>query len=105
MSAAAEGNEASNTTAARPALSPTYNLIGVALAAGGAIAFSVRPILVKLAYEDMSDPVPLLALRMIFSLPFLAGAALLHRRSSAPAVPIRRRDALALAGLGFIGYY
>jgi drug/metabolite transporter (DMT)-like permease len=105
MSTAAEGNEASNTTAARPTLSPTYNLIGVALAAGGAIAFSLRPILVKLAYEDMSDPVTLLALRMIFSLPFLAVAALLHRHSSAPAVPITRRDALALAGLGFIGYY
>jgi drug/metabolite transporter (DMT)-like permease len=29
----------------------------------------------------------------------------LHRRSSTPSAPLTRRDALALAGLGFIGYY
>jgi drug/metabolite transporter (DMT)-like permease len=105
MGAATKREEAGNTAAAKPSLSPTHNLIGVALAAAGAIAFSLRAIFVKLAYEDMSDPVTLLALRMIFSLPFLAVAAALHRRSSATAAPITRRDALALAALGFIGYY
>jgi len=105
MSTAAERDETSDAAAVKPTLSPTYNLIGVALAAAGAVAFSLRPILVKLAYEDMSDPVTLLALRMIFSLPLLAIAMALHSRSSAAATPITRRDALALAGLGFIGYY
>jgi drug/metabolite transporter (DMT)-like permease len=85
--------------------SATYNLVGVALAAGGAIAFSLRAIFVKLAYRDMSDPVTLLALRMIFSLPFLAIAASLYLRSTTTQAPLTRRDVLALAGLGFIGYY
>jgi len=105
MSVATEREETGNTAAAKPSLSPTHNLIGVALAAVGAIAFSLRAIFVKLAYEDMSDPVTLLALRMIFSLPFLAAAAALYRRAPATAAPIARRDALALAALGFIGYY
>src|SRR5215510_2135405 len=55
------------TAAGSGAKSATYHLVGVALAASGAIAFSLRAIFVKLAYEDMSDPVTLLALRMIFS--------------------------------------
>src|ERR1700759_5682503 len=38
----------------------TYNMIGVLLAAAGAVAFSLRAIFVNLAYEDMSDPVTLL---------------------------------------------
>src|ERR1700748_567694 len=109
MGEAAKSNEAQTTIAAEPARKPaqaaTYNLFGVALAAGGAIAFSLRAIFVKLAYQDMSDPVTLLALRMIFSLPFLAIAASLYLRSAATQAPITRRDVLALAGLGFIGYY
>jgi drug/metabolite transporter (DMT)-like permease len=91
--------------AAETASSTSYNLIGVALAALGAVAFSLRAIFVKLAYQDMSDPVTLLALRMIFSLPFLVLAAGLHRRTATAAAPITRRDAIALAALGFIGYY
>src|ERR1700748_2913812 len=110
MGEAAKSNEAQTTIAAEPARKPaqaaTYNLFGVALAAAGAIAFSLRAIFVKLAYEDMSDPVTLLALRMIFSLPFLLIAASLYlRRSATNQAPITRRDVLPLAGLGFIGYY
>jgi drug/metabolite transporter (DMT)-like permease len=104
-STAAEPDEAGATAPAKPAVSSTYHLVGVALAAAGAIAFSLRPILVKLAYEDMSDPVTLLALRMIFSLPFLAIAMALYRRSAATPAPLTKRDALALIALGFVGYY
>ncbi|MBR0824372.1 EamA family transporter [Bradyrhizobium manausense] len=110
MTAATDHEEApaSAETATRPT-SASYSLVGVALAAIAAVAFSLRAIFVKLAYEDMSDPVTLLALRMIFSLPFLAVAAVIHRRS-APArtsltAPLTRRDALALTALGFVGYY
>jgi drug/metabolite transporter (DMT)-like permease len=101
----AEKQDADDAPSTTRTVSAAYNLIGVALAAVAAIAFSLRAIFVKLAYEDMSDPVTLLALRMIFSLPFLAVAAAIHRRSSASPAPITRRDALALAALGFIGYY
>jgi drug/metabolite transporter (DMT)-like permease len=87
--------------------STAHNMIGVLLAVVAAVAFSLRAIFVKLAYEDMSDPVTLLALRMIFSLPFFVVAAALHSRSSVrqrlPA--ITSRDALLLAALGFVGYY
>jgi hypothetical protein len=67
MGEAAESDDAKTMIAAgpmqKPAQAATYNLVGVALAAAGAIAFSLRAIFVKLAYEDMSDPVTLLALQ------------------------------------------
>lgn len=87
--------------------SATHYFVGVVLAAVAAVAFSLRAIFVKLAYEDMSDPVTLLALRMTFSLPFFVLAALLHRRSAAgrASLPFTGRDAVLLAGLGFVGYY
>lgn len=88
-------------------VSKTHNIVGVSLAAIGAVAFSIRPIFVKLAYEDMSDPVTLLALRMIFSLPFFVIALVLYRGpSGSQKLPsITARDALSLAALGFVGYY
>jgi uncharacterized membrane protein len=88
-------------------VSSTYNMIGVLLAAAGAVAFSLRTIFVKLAYQDMSDPATLLALRMMFSLPFFVIAIWLHRRHAADRSRLRitGRDALLLTGLGFIGYY
>jgi drug/metabolite transporter (DMT)-like permease len=88
-------------------VSSTYNMIGVLLAAAGAVAFSLRAIFVKLAYEDMSDPATLLALRMMFSLPFFVVAIWLQRRHAAGRGRPRMtgRDVLILTGLGFIGYY
>jgi len=85
----------------------TAHIIGVLLAAAAAVAFSQRAVFVKLAYEDMSDPVTLLALRMMVSLPFLVVAAAWHHKSaSGQALPaITSRDALRLAALGFVGYY
>jgi drug/metabolite transporter (DMT)-like permease len=90
-----------------PTTATAYNTIGVLLAIVAAVAFSLRAIFVKLAYEDMSDPVTLLALRMTFSLPIFIVAVVLHNRSSIgrslPAITLR--DALLLAALGFVGYY
>jgi drug/metabolite transporter (DMT)-like permease len=99
--------EAPSPSAPQTNVSGTHNIVGVSLAAIGAVAFSIRPIFVKLAYEDMSDPVALLALRMIFSLPFFILALALYRGPSSgqKLPPIAARDALALAGLGFVGYY
>src|SRR4051812_25335267 len=92
---------------ARPAASTSGHIIGASLAAVAAVAFSLRAVFVKLAYEDMSDPVTLLALRMIFSLPlFVAAAALHHRsRSHQKLQSITSRDAWLLLALGFVGYY
>jgi drug/metabolite transporter (DMT)-like permease len=82
---------------------PGDRLVGVGLAVAGVFCFSLRPVLIKLAYAYMSDPITLLALRMLFSLPFFAVAAIWQRREA--RAPIAWRDRLAILGLGFLGYY
>ncbi len=81
-----------------------HPIVGVALAAGGVMCFSLRPVLIKLAYAYVTDPVTLLALRMLFSLPFFVVAALWLGRTKQQA-PVSARDSLAILGLGFAGYY
>jgi drug/metabolite transporter (DMT)-like permease len=76
--------------------------IGVACAIAGALAFSAKPIIVKLAYQYHVDVMTLLALRMLFSLPFFLAMAFW---AGAPPGLLTRRDWLAILGLGFIGYY
>jgi len=71
---------------------------------GGVIAFSFRPILIKLAYGYARDPVTLIALRMVFALPFFLAVAVWQRRAGA-ATPISRRDWWGILFLGFLGYY
>jgi drug/metabolite transporter (DMT)-like permease len=80
----------------------SYRAVGIALAVAGVIAFSFRPILIKLAYGYVRDPVTLIALRMVFSAPFFLAAALWPRGARAP---ISRRDWWAIVFLGFLGYY
>jgi drug/metabolite transporter (DMT)-like permease len=82
----------------------SYRAIGVAMAIAGVVCFSLRPVLIKLAYGYVVDPITLLALRMIFSLPFFLAAAAWVGRDAARA-PIARRDAWAILVLGFVGYY
>jgi drug/metabolite transporter (DMT)-like permease len=77
---------------------------GVVLALVGVVAFSVRPVLIKLAYAYVTDPVTLIALRMVFSLPFFVAAAVWLRRDTARAA-LTRRDWQAVFLLGFLGYY
>ncbi len=82
----------------------TYRLVGVALAVAGVMAFAMRPIFIRMAYVYVTDPVTLLALRMIFALPFfLVAAAWTGRDRRRPT--LTRRDHGAIALLGFIGYY
>lgn len=87
-----------------PGSAAGYRAAGIALAVGAVAMFAFRPILVKLAYGFVRDPVTLLALRMIFSLPFflLAAAWSAQGKKHAPATS---RDLAAVAGLGFLGYY
>ena len=81
-----------------------YRAIGIAMAITGDVCFSLRPILIKLAYGYVVDPITLLALRMIFSLPFfLAAAAWVGR--DATRTRLTPRDVWAIVFLGFIGYY
>jgi drug/metabolite transporter (DMT)-like permease len=74
------------------------------MAIAGVVCFSLRPILIKLAYAYGVDAITLLALRMVFSLPFFLVAAAWAGRDRHSA-PVARGDAWAIVFLGFIGYY
>ena len=87
----------------------SYRAIGVTMAIAGVVCFSLRPILIKLAYGYVVDPITLLALRMIFSLPFfLAAAAWVGRECArelaSPREGRRRQPPIAVReGLGYRG--
>jgi drug/metabolite transporter (DMT)-like permease len=78
--------------------------IGVALAGGAVLCFSLRPILIKFAYGYRTDPVTLLALRMAMAMPFFAWMSLWAARQTGRTA-ITRGDWWLIAGLGFVGYY
>lgn len=75
---------------------------GLLLAMGGAIAFSGKAIIVKLAYRHGVDAVTLIMLRMLFALPLFL---LLSWWAGRGKPPLTLRDWLVLSGLGFSGYY
>ena len=75
---------------------------GIALAVVAAFGFSFKAILVKLAYPYGVDAVTLLALRMAFALPVFLWVGFSASRN-APA--LGRRDWIAVALLGVLGYY
>jgi len=75
---------------------------GLALATAGAIAFSGKAIIVKLAYRYGVDAVTLIMYRMLFALPLFVALAWWAGRGR-PA--LERRDLPVIAGLGFCGYY
>ena len=81
---------------------PALPWAGLALAAAGAIAFSGKAIIVKLAYRYGVDAVTLLMYRMLFSLPLFVALAWWAGRGKPP---LSRRDLVLVAGLGFSGYY
>ena len=87
----------------------SYRAWGIALALIGVVAFSVRPVLIKLAYAYVTDPVTLIALRMVFSLPFFLATAVWMRfrtaKNGAVQAPLTRRDWRSVFILGFLGYY
>ena len=76
--------------------------IGLTLALLGAVAFSGKAIIVKLAYRHGVDAVTLLMLRMLFALPIFAAMAWWASRGKAS---LTRRDWLGVLGLGVSGYY
>jgi drug/metabolite transporter (DMT)-like permease len=83
--------------------SASYRTWGIACAVLGVLAFSFRPILIKLSYAAHPvSPNTLLFLRMALSLPFFLVIGWWLRKQQ-PA--LTRRDWAAVAGLGFLGYY
>jgi drug/metabolite transporter (DMT)-like permease len=83
----------------------SYFVGGILLCLFGAICFSTKAIFVKLAYRETDvDPVTLLALRMIFSLPFFVVSAFLSSNQSTN-VKFTQKQWLAIAAIGCLGYY
>lgn len=86
------------------------HLVASALVFVGAICFAAKAVLVKLAYRYGIDTISLLALRMLFSLPFFIAIAIFSGRKTAKeqsktAPPITRKDWLHVGLLGLAGYY
>lgn len=73
----------------------------------GSICFAAKAVIVKLAYRYDIDPTSLLALRMLFSLPFfLVIAWNARRKANLAKVPaLSKRDWVKIIILGLLGYY
>lgn len=83
---------------------PSARLTGILLVLASAILFSTKSIFIKLAYQEVVDPITLLTLRMVFALPFFLLMVFVSARSE-KAVTLTRRDWTLLFLLGFGGYY
>ena len=84
---------------------PGFWFVAVIISLLGAICFSTKAIFVKLAYRDSDvDTISLLALRMLFSLPFFVTAAAFSsgKQSNVKFTP---RQWLFVALVGCLGYY
>ena len=81
---------------------PAVRRRGLLLASLGAVAFSGKAIIVKLAYRYGVDAVTLIMYRMLFSFPLFAILAWWAGRGRPK---LTWRDAGAVLGLGFCGYY
>ena len=75
---------------------------GLLMAALGAVAFSGKAIIAKLAYRHGVDAVTLIMYRMLFALPLFL---LLSVWASRGKPALQRRDVWVVCGLGFSGYY
>ncbi len=86
---------------------PKNIAIGMLLAALGAIAFSGKAIIVKLAYRYQVDAVTLIMYCMLFALPLFMAMAWwgTYRQGGGVRVALTRRDWIGIVGLGFSGYY
>jgi drug/metabolite transporter (DMT)-like permease len=80
---------------------------GLLLAIFGAIAFSGKAIIVKLAYRYGVDAVTLIMYRMLFALPFFLAIVWWASRSrnGVAVAPLSNPDRLGVLWLGFTGYY
>jgi len=88
-----------------PSLNPSL-ASGLMLALLGAMAFSGKAIIVKLAYRHGVDAVTLIMYRMVLALPFFILLVWWSsRQPHARANPISPRDVGSVLVLGFIGYY
>ena len=83
----------------------SYFIAGMIICLLGAVCFSTKAIIVKLAYRDTAvDSITLLALRMLFSLPFFVVSAI-YSSNKNENVRFTGRQWIAVAVIGCLGYY
>lgn len=80
-------------------------LIGGALVFLGAILFSAKAVIVKLAYRYEIDSISLLALRFSFALPFYLLANWYLGKRTVEQVPLSSKEWFQVAFVGILGYY
>lgn len=81
-------------------------LIGIIFACIGALGFASKAIFIKKSYGYAVDPETLLALRMLYSLPFFLAMIWISRRSKKYIAVVWTKKAMGLVAiLGFFGYY
>ncbi|NJB85464.1 drug/metabolite transporter (DMT)-like permease [Lewinella marina] len=71
----------------------------------GAVLFSSKGVIIKLAYEYGVSSISLLGLRMIFSLPLFLLIGYFRGRKRRHAEPLTARDLGTILLLGVVGYY
>ena len=86
---------------------PKSIAFGLVLAIAGAVAFSGKAIIVKLAYRHGVDAVTLIMLRMLFALPFFLVMSWWASRNTSLNQPVAltRKDWWGVVWLGVTGYY
>lgn len=80
-------------------------IVGATLVLLGSICFSAKAVMVKLAYRYEIDSVSLMALRMIFSLPFFIAVAYISNKKSTEKIQLKKRDWAMIAAFGMSGFY
>ncbi len=80
------------------------DLKGIILVLLGAVCFSIKAIIIKLAYGIAIDPVTLLTLRMGFSLPFFLAVPFIYKRKHNEQ-KVGKKDWIKIILLGILGYY
>ncbi len=92
-----------------PTKAPTEQrnlVIGYGLVLLGALGFSAKAIIIKLAYTANAevDAITLMALRMLFALPFFLLVAVWHNKKTL-ALPLDKKQWGVIIVLGLMGYY
>jgi drug/metabolite transporter (DMT)-like permease len=88
------------------AIAARNRTIGLLLTLGGAVLFSCKAIVIKLAYQDFEvSSIVLLGLRMAFALPFFLTIGYLKRGRTGDQQSLTPRDFGIVVVLGIFGYY
>jgi drug/metabolite transporter (DMT)-like permease len=81
-------------------------LIGSILVLLGAVMFAGKAVIVKWLYIHFPiDTVSLLALRMLFSLPFYIGILVWHKANSKSEITLSKKEWVWMLAIGCLGYY